>query len=129
MYEKIKEMTAELADYIRGTETYAEYVRSARALTADTLLAERYAAYRNQLADIHFRQMLGKEVLEGEMAGLDLDYSDLLGNPTVNRFMLAEQGFGQMVNTVQCTLNQHLGLGEEEYEGISPEDCGNTMLN
>jgi len=123
--KKIYSSAHKLAELLRNSEEYNQYMLAKEKLYTDENSANALFDLRQQQMQLQIAEMMGKEV-EKTRETLDEMYIKLSSNPDVNNFLNSEYKFVRMVNNIQKIFGDTLDIWPEEENEIG---VMNNLLN
>jgi cell fate (sporulation/competence/biofilm development) regulator YlbF (YheA/YmcA/DUF963 family) len=104
----------ELAQAIKASNVYLDYLAAKRELEKDQELKEKLLEFRTRQMEINRTQMLGGEVPDGNINEITLEFAKMNQKKEFADFFNAEGQFIQMFNDIQEIMQKAIESGFEE---------------
>lgn len=115
----ITDKAKELAEAIRSSNEYSDYLEAREALEKDDINYEILEEFRQKQWEIQLDSLLGRDVDYDESDEVDEIYTSFIDNDKINEFLLAEYKFTKVLNDVQEILLNSLESTKETEHDVS----------
>lgn len=107
--KKIYDQAEYLADILYESEEYREYYQAREELKLDKENAMLLSELRQRQLQLHLAQMVGEDI-EEEIQDLDDVYTAFSLEPTVARYLAAENRFTRLITNIQKIFSKKISI-------------------